>query len=198
MSDDFPFVINGIAEEDTVTSFFASMADFDSKTLLRCRAVSRKWRDAIDRSTLLWSRMSLQRAVDQHRLDICQLIVSHAINKNPAEGEDGQTPLHVAARLGHFDIYVLIAVAADDSNPTDVNRNTPLHEAAKEGHLDICHWIVGTLDDPNPTDEDGNTPLHWAAKGGHLEVYTFIMDRVDDINPPNYLWSNYNDIVAIW
>ena len=50
MSDNigFPFVINSVREEDNAKTFFLSMADFDVKTLLRLRLVSREWRDAID------------------------------------------------------------------------------------------------------------------------------------------------------
>ena len=50
MSDNisFPHVIYGVREEDIAKTFFLSMADFDVKTLLRLRLVSKEWRDAID------------------------------------------------------------------------------------------------------------------------------------------------------
>ena len=52
----FPFLINGVVEEDLWRAFFKSMARFDTKTLLSCRLVSKVWRDSIDRLTPLWSR----------------------------------------------------------------------------------------------------------------------------------------------
>ena len=82
MSDYIPFVINGVAEKDIVTTFFASMEGFDTQTLLRCRAVSKGWRDAIDSHTTLWDRMPLWKAVeDNNRLDICEFIDNYPLSK---------------------------------------------------------------------------------------------------------------------
>ena len=47
------------------------------------------------------------RAVKDNRLDICQLIVEHAQDKNPKD-RFGYTTLHEAARNGHLDICRLI------------------------------------------------------------------------------------------
>ena len=108
-TNDFPHVINGVEEKDTTVAIFASMGHFDTETLLRCRAVSKGWRDGIDAYTTLWSRMAMMRAVQENRLDICELIVEHAEDKNPPSKEQGiiqpnilapagWTPLHEAAR----------------------------------------------------------------------------------------------------
>ena len=144
-TNDFPHVINGVEEKDTTVAIFASMAHFDTETLLRCRAVSKGWRDGIDAYTTLWSRMSMMRAVQENRLDICELIVEHAEDKNPPSKKDvfrpgryihaGWTPLHEAARQGLSDICRLIIEAVDDKNPADQKGNTPLHEAAKKVSL---------------------------------------------------------------
>ena len=72
------------------------MADFDTGTLLRCRAVSRRWRDVIDSRTALWSQMSLMRAVKENRLDICQYIVEYANgDPNAIVYKDYHTSLHI-------------------------------------------------------------------------------------------------------
>ena len=81
----FPDVVNGVAEEDIGTVFFESMTDFDTATLLSCRSVSKRWRDAIDPSTSLWNRMSLMQAVKDNRTDItCRLSLSssHSLQSN--------------------------------------------------------------------------------------------------------------------
>ena len=36
-STQFPFMINGVVEQDIATAFFASTADFDTPTLLKLR-----------------------------------------------------------------------------------------------------------------------------------------------------------------
>ena len=63
MSDNisFPHVIYGVREEDIAKTFFLSVADFDVKTLLRLRLVSKEWRDAIDfiYGKKIWGQQSL-------------------------------------------------------------------------------------------------------------------------------------------
>ena len=91
-STQFPFKIYGVVEQDIATMFFASATDFDTSTLLKLRLVCKGFRDGIDSNTTLWSRVSLMKAVEQNRLDICELVVQHAKDKNPA-GQYGTTPL---------------------------------------------------------------------------------------------------------
>ena len=63
MADDhFPFVIYGVAEEDIVKLFFSFVAYFNIHTLLRCRLVSKRWRDAIDSMTMLWVTIGRDKA----------------------------------------------------------------------------------------------------------------------------------------
>ena len=92
-------MINGVAEIDTANIIFAYMANSDTLALLRCRSVSMGWRNTVDSQTLLWSRMSLRNAIRQNRIDICQLIVKYAPEKNCTD-RWRKTPLHEAARRG--------------------------------------------------------------------------------------------------
>ena len=122
-------MINGVREEDIAKTFFVSISDFDNQMLLRLRLVSKEWRDAIDfiYGKKLWGQQSLMRAVEDNRLDICQLILEHAKDKNPkSENDDGDTPLHVAARHGHLDICQLIMDQVEEKNPKNRNELTPL------------------------------------------------------------------------
>lgn len=52
-----------------------------------------------------------------------------------ARAREEQTPLHVAARLGHGDIAALLLQHGADVTATTKDRYTPLHIAAKEGML---------------------------------------------------------------
>ena len=183
---DFPFVINGVAELDTAILIFSFM---DTKTLARCRGVSQRWRNTIDSSTPLWSRMSLTRAVWRNREDICQLIVEHAKDKNPA-GVNGWTPLHAAASNNiSTDIFRLIIDSADDKNPRNKWGDTPLHSAARNGRMDIVRLVLDRVEDKNPTDERGRTPLHLAALSGHTEIFRLIFEGVQVKNPADD-WGN--------
>ena len=187
MSDvvDFPYVINGVAEEDIGDLFFGqSLGDFDTQTLLRCRLVSQGWKHAIDSNTALWDRMSLFKAVGDNRADICELIVEHAKNKNPSDNYSGNTALHKAAQAGHFEIFKVIANKLDDKNPKSDSWLTPLHAAARQGYFDICQFILENVDEKNPSNRSmDTTPFHEAAKNGHVDICRLFINTLDDKNP---------------
>jgi len=121
--------------------------------------------------------------------------VSTSQVKNP-RSNDGSTPLHHAAMLGHYKMCSTIlknvcgdkAVGAkdfkdEDINPKNKDMSTPLHHAAKKGHLKICTLIINQVRDKNPRDINGITPLHMAANEGHLEVCQLISSLAETNNP---------------
>ena len=125
----FPFVINGQYTPFIALKIFGMV---DKESLLNCRAVSTDWRNLIDLHTLLWRNMNqnhYHEAARCGRLDICQLFIHRAQDKNP-RGKHGLTPLHQAARHGHLEICRLILHMVDDTNPVDEYGVTPLHWAA--------------------------------------------------------------------
>ena len=155
----FPFVINNQSTPHVGAKIFGLL---DNSNLLKCRAVTKVWRDFIDSETSLWSDMSPQlycNAAEAARVDICQLMVKYSEKKNPAT-EWGNTPLLWAARQGHYYICSLILDHVDDKNPPNQSLRTPLHWAATNGHLDICRLIIQRVTDKNPADQNGKTPLH--------------------------------------
>ena len=80
-------------------------------------------------------------------------------NKNPGD-VFGNTPLHEAAKNGHFDVCELILplVHVDDKNPKDGEGMTPLHCAASGLHSNICRLITNEIEDKHPVNDDGETP----------------------------------------
>ena len=101
---------------------------------------------------------------------------------------DGQTPLHSAARNGHLDIckFILLNIGLKDvsnCNPKSKTGETPLHCAAEFGHLEVFELISSYPGNINPKKKDGSTPLHKAAKSGHLQVCEYILPQVKDKNP---------------
>lgn len=108
---------------------------------------------------------------------------------NP-RNEDEQTPLHYAARNGHWPICQLIIehnVDNDnnpyDNNPADNRGQTPLHLAAKNGHLTICELIIENVEDVSPGGQSIPTPLHMAASNGHTSVCELLLENMRDKNP---------------
>ena len=68
--------------------------------------------------------------------EILRLILDNVQEKNPIDFY-GVTPLHEAAKNGHFETFKLIFENVTEKNPEDENSLTPLHYAAKNGHTDI-------------------------------------------------------------
>ena len=121
-------------------------------------------------------------AAEHGHLKICETIITHLEDKNPA-GNSGITPLHAAAYDGHLEICKLLMKNLDNKNPSDNDGKTPLHRAARKGHLGIFKEIIQYLDDINPIDNFGWTPLHYASCYGYFDVCEFISENIEDLNP---------------
>jgi len=74
--------------------------------------------------------------------------------------EDGQTPLHLAARQGHSGYVQYLLERKAQANVKDVSSSTPLHEAVRNGRIECTALLLAAGADPNVTDSSGNTPLH--------------------------------------
>ncbi|XP_062114575.1 ankyrin repeat-containing protein NPR4-like [Humulus lupulus] len=102
----------------------------------------------------------------------------------------GDTPLHVAARLGHESFAVVLiehARAAAAGHSVDYYRdvlskvntkgNTALHEAVLNGHFQIAKRLIE--EHPGLTDfvnEAGESPLFLAVEGQFYDIASIILD----------------------
>ena len=165
---------------------FSYLRDADMKTLLSCRATCSDFKYWVDKKTSFWNQIPLAIAVIDNRMDICQLIVKNAAEKNPPYDPHLRTPLHAAAYLGHFEIFNNIIDSTEDKNPATTRQVTPLHLAAERGHFEICRSIIEKVEDKNPANIDGHTPLHEAANQGHFEICRLLIDSVHNKNPRDH------------
>ena len=101
-------------------------------------------------------------------------------NINPANN-NGETPLHSAAKSGHLDICKFILENLQvDKNPTDNVGFTPLHYAAilnkdtKYNNLEIFKLIFQNVDNSNTNKGSGILPYHCAVFLGNEEICQFI------------------------
>ncbi|GMI94275.1 hypothetical protein like AT1G03670 [Hibiscus trionum] len=97
----------------------------------------------------------------------------------------GDTPLHVAARLGSFETAEIFVSCANSGEMETGERvikmvngvhDTALHEAARNGHLRIVELLI--REDPElPTlvNGAGESPLFIAVDKKHLKVAEFIL-----------------------
>lgn len=83
-----------------------------------------------------------------------------------------ETPLHVAATLGHLDfVTTLLCHKPELAFELDSTGASPLHLASAKGHLEIVKPLLKA--DPrmcHVRNQDGLTPLHVAAIKGRVAV----------------------------
>lgn len=88
-----------------------------------------------------------------------------------AAGEDGTSPLHIAARIGDERIVtLLLETRRANLNARDYSGATPMHWAAANGHPKVVIDLLERGAQPDATDLSDATPLHDAAWAGHAEV----------------------------
>ena len=83
-----------------------------------------------------------------------KLIAKNSENLSP-RNNIGNTPLHNAAREGHYEICKFIIENVQDLNPSSRVDQTPLHLAEKQGHKNICEWLTSAN-----TKKENETPMN--------------------------------------
>ncbi|VVA28215.1 PREDICTED: ankyrin [Prunus dulcis] len=83
----------------------------------------------------------------------------------------GDTPLHVAARVGCFSIFNDLV-----REILSMGKNTVLHEAVRNGHIKLVQFLL-TMDPKLASIENdaGESPLYLAARGGMFEILNQIL-----------------------
>ena len=96
---------------------------------------------------------------------------------NPANN-NGETPLHSAAKSGHLDVCKFILENIhEDKNPEDNVGFTPLHYAAIFEHLEIFKFIAQNVENENPVKGSGISPYHCALFIGKKEICQFVEEK---------------------
>ncbi len=73
--------------------------------------------------------------------------------------DDGQTPLHLAAIMGHNAIAKYLLENDADTTVQDSSGATPLHEAVRYGNVEIARALLNSGADVNAKDNLGKTPV---------------------------------------
>ena len=109
--------------------------------------------------------------------------------------EKGDTPLHLAAREGHWTVVKNLIDAAKKLGEGDTERgavadctvilrminndkDTALHEAVRNHHPEVVKLLI--QDDPDfayGANAEGNTPLYIAAEWGFGDLVQMILDK---------------------
>ncbi|KAH0933830.1 hypothetical protein HID58_010947, partial [Brassica napus] len=137
-------------------------------------------------------------------LDLCPSLLLR-------ENNNGDTPLHVAASVGSFQILQLLVneVASDIENLgvttkqllriTNKQKDTALHVALKNGHGDVAKLLVeldtGLLDMVNSNNE---SPLYLAIERGLFDVAGHIVERFPLVSGKGPKGMNALHAAVVW
>ncbi|KAL3844495.1 hypothetical protein ACJIZ3_001898 [Penstemon smallii] len=93
-----------------------------------------------------------------------------------------ETPLHIAAMLGHQEFSVqLLRQKPQLAKELDYRRSSPLHLASTNGHVEIVKALLQVNPDMCfAIDRDGMNPLHLAAMRGRIEVLKELLGAKPD------------------
>jgi len=101
------------------------------------------------------------------------------------QGTTGESPLHIAAKHGFFDVATLLLVNRANPEGTDEQRFTPLHHCAKSDSGDIAELLLKRNVDVNFRDQEQSTPLHIASANNSLTMIEILIKngaQIDSIN----------------
>lgn len=117
-----------------------------------------------------------------------------AIDSQPSllykKNKKGDTALHIAARLGHFNMTKLLITCANDREVEakmellrmeNLEKNTALHEAIKNDYYDIMQLLI--KEDPgltSLTNNAGESPLFLAVDRGFYKIAIHMLEAVPE------------------
>jgi len=145
-------------------------AELDSVVALRLVNRTGTALNVVDRNGSSALHISL---ICGHRNASLFLIEAGATVNRPQRYDSGETPMHIAARLG--DCVIMAAALRRGAGRPDVQSSdgtTPLHVAARERHAGCVDLLCAAArrDAVNTIDKSRLTPLHCAVNSSALDV----------------------------
>ena len=98
-------------------------------------------------------------AAQQNFPDVCELLLTAHADPNIGRGEEGATPLHIAAALNHIESLAVLIKHAPDINIVNEDGVTPLFSACEENQLEAIQMLLNAGANANQLANDGTSPL---------------------------------------
>lgn len=152
-----------------------------TKVLLESRADQARLNTTVGRPQPLDLNPLLALATKNGFVHIVDLLVQAGADPN-FQDEQGETPLHTAARIGHVGCAkALLNISKGKGLNMEIAESsygwTPLFCASVEGHLEMVRLLVAANADPFCLDTSGWTAQEHAALRGHMSIAEFFATR---------------------
>ncbi|KAJ8350530.1 hypothetical protein SKAU_G00256600 [Synaphobranchus kaupii] len=139
-------------------------------------------------------------------LRCAKILVRHGAMVDVSSEDEGETPLHVAARHGlrhHAQLYlrygaevnarsasgetVLGAACAGAQGPQGpADQNNEGDESDEDVYLELCRVLLAYGANIDTVDDERRTPLHWAARNVQRPLVELLLEHGADINSLDY------------
>lgn len=127
-------------------------------------------KETINEMDLLSGYCPLHNAVLGGSAEAVETLIKFGADVNKQCSRHRETPIHIAASLGHTQIVKnLVAHGVDVDVALDTGI-TPLHLAAYEGQMEAVEALIELGANVNAQDKNGETVLHLAKRGGFPEI----------------------------
>ncbi|XP_046546776.1 inversin-B-like [Haliotis rubra] len=124
------------------------------------------------------SDSDLHVACKRGKLQQVQHLVSSAQTDVNAEGRVGRTPVMLAARCGHDEVFHFLVTNGSDVTRLSNDDDNILHFACLGGNIEIVKYILSqNFIDIDSRGKFGRTPVMKAAWGGHVSLFD-LLERV--------------------
>jgi ankyrin len=104
-------------------------------------------------------------------------LLAHGAGADARETWQQQTPLMMAAALGHAGIERMLIERGADARARSKGGFTPLHFAARSGIVGAGEILVASGANVNESASDGSTPLLVATVRGHVDFALWLLER---------------------
>jgi ankyrin repeat protein len=105
-------------------------------------------------------------------LEIARLLVNSGANVNVPDDE-GETPLHAAARSGYRDIAELLVESGASLDVRNMYQQTSLHLACRNGKLDVSRFLIDRGSDINSRSRKASFHYTWRHNLDTLKLHDY-------------------------
>src|SRR5713226_4746333 len=113
--------------------------------------------------------------------EVARLLVN-SVDDVAATDDEGDTPLHAAARCGYRDIAELLLESGASLDVRNDSGATPLYTACNSGQLDVSRFLIDRGSDINSRIKNDRTLLQSASYGGHLDIALLLLNYGIDVS----------------